>query len=111
MPPRWDSPFDPPSPRDAALLAEVLGALRAQLTESDANGRDAEPLAEAPLPEVQELISAALSELHRVAPPVQQVTGVAPVLGSGVVQELLRRRREARELVTEPPSPTVDERL
>jgi hypothetical protein len=46
-----------------------------------------------------------------VAPPMQQVTGVAPVLGSGVVQELLRRRREARELVTEPPSPTVDERL
>lgn len=111
MPPRWESPFDPPSPRDAALLAEVLGALRAQLTEPDANGLHAEPLAEAPLPEVQELISAALSELHRVAPPVHQVTGVAPVLGSGVVQELLRRRREARELVTEPPAPTVDERL
>lgn len=111
MPPRWESPFDPPSPRDAALLAEVLGALRAQLTESDADGQSAEPLAEAPLPEVQELISAALSELHRVAPPMQPVTGVAPVLGSGVVQELLRRRREARELVTEPQAPTVDERL
>ena len=60
---------------------------------------------------MQELIHAALSELHRVAPPLQQVTGVAPVLGSGVVQELLRRRRQASELVTAPPTPTVDERF
>ena len=126
MPPRWESPFDPPSPRDTALLAEVLGALRTQLTDPSGEHGDAgragamdsppagslaDDLGEAPSAEVQELIHAALSELHRVAPPLQQVTGVAPVLGSGVVQELLRRRRQASELVTAPPPPTVDERF
>ena len=126
MPPRWESPFDPPSPRDTALLAEVLGALRTQLTDPSGEQGDAgragatdsppagslaDERGEAPSAEVQELIHAALSELHRVAPPLQQVTGVAPVLGSGVVQELLRRRRQASELVTAPPPPTVDERF
>ena len=133
MPPRWESPFDPPSPRDAALLAEVLGALRTQLTDAagSAESPHASPAAaapgdtspvvaspratdaiEAPSAEVQELISAAVSELHRVAPPLLQGVGVAPVLGSGVVQELLRRKRAARGTVLEdPPQPTVDERL
>lgn len=121
MPPRWESPFEPPSHRDTALLAEVLGALQAQLT----GAPDAEPVhreaIESPSAEVQELISAAVAELHRVAPPLLQGTGVAPVLGSGVVQELLRRRRDARavngahaalDAVAEPAPPsTVDERL
>ena len=139
MPPRWESPFDPPSPRDAALLAEVLGTLRTQLTEATESNAPSNVAAgtapgaaasapgdtptaaltprsldaiEAPSAEVQELISAAVSELHRVAPPLLQGVGVAPVLGSGVVQELLRRKRAARGTVLEdPPQPTVDERL
>jgi hypothetical protein len=103
MPPRWESPFDPPSPRDAALLAEVLGALQSQLT------NPTEPAGEPPTPEVQQLIQAAVAELHRIAPP-PSVGGVAPVLGSGVVQELLRRRRQAQHVVTASPAPLVDER-
>lgn len=124
MPPRWESPFEPPSHRDTALLAEVLGALQAQLTGAS-DAPDATPAhreaIEPPSAEVQELISAAVAELHRVAPPLLQGTGVAPVLGSGVVQELLRRRRDARavngahaalDAVAEPAPPsTVDERL
>jgi hypothetical protein len=104
MPPRWESPFDPPSPRDAALLAEVLGALQSHLTEP------AESEGEPPSAEVQQLIQAAVAELHRVAPP-PPVGGVAPVLGSGVVQELLRRRHQAQHAVTAAPTSTVDERL
>jgi hypothetical protein len=104
MPPRWESPFDPPSPRDAALLAEVLGALQSHLTEP------AEPAGEPPTPEVQQLIQAAVAELHRVAPP-PAMGGVAPVLGSGVVQELLRRRHQAQHVVVDAAAPTVDERL
>ena len=123
MPPRWESPFEPPSQRDTALLAEVLGALQAQLTGApDAAPAPAHREAiEPPSAEVQALISAAVAELHRVAPPLLQGTGVAPVLGSGVVQELLRRRRNARavngahaalDAVAEPAPPsTVDERL
>lgn len=112
VPPRWESPFDTPSPRDAALLAEVLGELRSQLTDAVDAPPPAREDAEPPSAEVQELISAAVAELHRVAPPLLQGTGVAPVLGSGVVQELLRRRREARGVVVEsPPPPKVDERL
>lgn len=104
MPPRWESPFDPPSPRDAALLAEVVGALQSHLTEPP--GAEGEP----PTPEVQQLIQAAVAELHRVAPPAP-MGGVAPVLGSGVVQELLRRRHQAQHAVAAAPAPTVDERL
>ncbi|MFN8666482.1 MAG: hypothetical protein U0164_04700 [Gemmatimonadaceae bacterium] len=121
MPPRWESPFEPPSHRDTALLAEVLGALQSQLTDTSADATAKSIDVVPPSAEVQELISAAVAELHRVAPPLLQGTGVAPVLGSGVVQELLRRQREARavngahaalDAVAEPaPPPTVDERL
>lgn len=104
MPPRWESPFDPPSPRDAALLAEVLSALQSELAAPD------DPDSGPPSPEVQQLIQAAVAELHRVAPPVA-VGGVAPVLGSGVVQELLRRRQHAQHASVAPSVPTVDERL
>lgn len=104
MPPRWESPFEPPSPRDAALLAEVLGALQSQLA-APASAHD-----EPPTPEVQQLIQAAIAELHRLAPPVA-AGGVAPVLGSGVVQELLRRRHQAQQPSAAPAAPCVDERL
>lgn len=110
MTPRWASPFDP-SPRDAALLAEVLGALQSHLTDgADAPACDS-PVEGGPSPEVRELISAAIAELHRVAPAHVPEPGIAPVLGSGVVHELLRRKREARPLLLDEPEPTVDERL
>ncbi len=112
MPPRWESPFDP-SPRDAAMLSEVLGALQARLGDSspdatgDGGADEASPLS----PDVQDLISAALAELQRLSPIHRPEGGVAPVLGSGVVHELLRQKRESRILLVEEPEPTVDERL
>jgi hypothetical protein len=106
MPPRWESSFDP-SPRDTALLAEVLGALRAQLDEGSAGGEGTE----GPSADVQELISAAVAELHRVAPLHRPTAGVAPVLGSGVVHQLLRQGRIPRAVLPDEPEPTVDERL
>ncbi|MBK6486375.1 MAG: hypothetical protein IPF98_05820 [Gemmatimonadetes bacterium] len=110
MTPRWESPFDP-SPRDAALLAEVLGALQSHLTDG-AEAPAGEALEEGgPSSEVRELISAAIAELHRVSPAHDRSAGIAPVLGSGVVHELLRRKREARPLLLDEPEPTVDERL
>lgn len=106
MTPTWESPFDQ-SPRDAALLAEVLGALQSQLGESvTETGADDDVT-----PDVRELISAAVAELHRVATAPRLDAGVAPVLGSGVVAELLRRRHDSRPLLLEEPEPTVDERL
>lgn len=106
MPPRWESSFDP-SPRDTALLAEVLGALRAQLTDDST----AEGATEAPSADIQELISAAVAELHRVAPLHRPTAGIAPVLGSGVVHQLLRRGRETRVVPEDESEPTVDARL
>jgi len=106
MPPRWESSFDP-SPRDTALLAEVLGALRAQLTEGNAAG-EGTPATTA---DVQELISAAVAELQRIAPRHRPTAGIAPVLGSGVVQQLLRHRRDTHTLPQDAPESTVDARL
>ncbi len=68
------------------MLADALHALRRQLAEEDVH----EP---APTPEVQQLVQAAMAELHRVAPVAPQA-GIAPVIGAGVLQELLRRSRE-----------------
>ncbi len=112
MPPRWESPFDS-SPRDAAMLAEVLAALQSHLTSAspDATGDPGSEEGEGHSPDVQDLISAALAELHRVAPIPRAEAGVAPVLGSGVVHELLRQQREPRLLLEAEPEPTVDERL
>lgn len=80
----WDAPDA--SARDTAMLADALHALRRQLAEED-------PHEPTPTPEVQQLVQAAIAELHRVTPPVLQ-GGIAPVLGAGVLQELLRRARE-----------------
>ncbi len=85
------------------MLAEVLGNLQAQLADTalDAGaGTD-----------VAELISAAVAELHRVAPPGRLEGGVAPVLGSGVLQELIRRQRCTPEQTEPEPVRTVDARL
>lgn len=112
MPPRWESPFDP-SPRDAAMLAEVLTALQSHLASPspDATGDTGHEESDAPPADVQHLISAALAELQRIAPIPRAEAGVAPVLGSGVVHELLRQQREPRLLLEDDAEPTVDERL
>lgn len=112
MPPRWESPFDT-SPRDAAMLADVLAALHAQLGSAspDATGDPDTDKAPVSDPDVQHLISAALAELQRLAPEHRAEGGVAPVLGSGVVHELLRQQREPRLLLAEEAEPTVDERF
>jgi hypothetical protein len=103
MTPRWDSSFDHPTRRDTAMLSEVLDTLRAQLTEPD-EGTSASP-------DIEELISAAVSELHRLSPGgLRSVGGIAPVLGSGVLQELLRRRRENLSGASEDVAPVFDQR-
>jgi hypothetical protein len=103
MPLRWDSSFEPPSRRDTALLSEVLDSLRAQLTGPEVEGEAS--------PGVEELISAAISELHRLSPPSPPaVGGIAPVLGSGVLQELLRRRRENSTPTSDDVAPLFDQR-
>src|SRR5688500_14599840 len=105
MTPRWNSTLDGPSPRDAALLAEVLDARGAQLATAalprDGDDRD----------ELTELISAAVAELHRVGLTARAEGGVASVLGAGVLQELLRRRRNPAADAAEPLPHTVDQRL
>ena len=105
MTPRWHSPFDAPSPRDAAVLAEVLDALGAQLSAATPSGEGEER------DELTELISAAVAELHRLGPWARAEGGVAPVLGAGVRQELLRRRRHPAMERDQPPAHTVDQRL
>lgn len=100
---RWESPLGRASPRDASMLAAVLGSLQAQL---------ADPALDAGAgTDVAELISAAVAELHRVAPPSRHEGGIAPVLGSGVLQELLRRQRSTPEKSEPEPVRTVDARL
>jgi hypothetical protein len=75
------------------MIADVLQNLDARLRESASAEHESEDDGRVP-PGVQELIAAAISELQRVL-PVERRGGVAPVLGSGVVQQLLRVRREA----------------
>ena len=99
---RWDS-FDRPSHRETAMLAEVLQTLRTQLSETEGDG-------ETPAG-VEELISAAVSELHRLNPAGTSAGGgIAPVLGSGVLQEILRRRREKLPAASEDVAPHFDQR-
>lgn len=103
MTPRWESPQDRPSPRDAALLSEVFDSLRSQLSTPVESG-------EPPPPAIEALISAALAELNRVSPIVRPAGGVAPVLGSGVLQELLRKSHEPASAISSDPHPALDER-
>ena len=87
------NPAQPGVPRQTTMIADVLQNLDARLREAttaedEAHGGGGVPSG------VQELISAAISELQRVLPAARR-GGVAPVLGSGVVQQLLRVQREA----------------
>jgi hypothetical protein len=100
----WDS-FDRPSQRETAMLSEVLDSLRTQL------GDSAIPSESDAADGIEELISAAVSELHRLNPVGSPaVGGIAPVLGSGVLQELLRRRREKPSAASEDVAPQFDQR-
>ncbi|MGQ0766233.1 MAG: hypothetical protein ACT4OZ_11260 [Gemmatimonadota bacterium] len=73
--------------RDAALLATVLADLRGQLEQSADDGQHS--------PDVEALVSGALAELQRAgALEADNRGGIAPVLGTGVLQELLRRARQ-----------------
>ena len=100
---RWDLSADRPSLRDSALLAEVLGSLGDQLAEAHPDETVSE--------EITELISAAMVELHRFEPLVRHEGGVAPVLGAGVLQELIRRRLHPASELAEPATRSVDHRL
>jgi hypothetical protein len=79
-----DGSGDRASERSAARVAEVLESLKEQLGEASAD-------ANVP-PEVETLVAAAVAELHRLGPAPGR-GGIAPVLGTGVLQELLRRSR------------------
>ncbi len=89
--------------RDAAVIANALRELQAHL--------------ESPAPEdaveaqhVEELVSQALAEIHRVRGATQLPPGIgAPVLGAGVVSRLLKQRREGDTASSDVP-PTVDTR-
>jgi hypothetical protein len=98
MPGPRDAALDRAPGRDTALLADALRALQGHL--------------EGPVPEddvtaahVEDLVAQALAEIHRVQGSTPVQGGIAPVLGAGVLQELLRARR-----VPAPPDgpPTVD---
>jgi hypothetical protein len=103
MSPRWDTRLGPPSTRDTAMLAEVLQALREELRDG-AQGEAAQA------PDVGDLISAALAELQRMPDAARPEGGVAPVLGSGVVQEILRRRAGGGVADPADAPPALDER-
>lgn len=98
---RFESALDRPSGRDAALLRDVLRSLGAQLESHD--GHEAAPAP--PTPEVEDLVAQAVAELHRVQGDPGPLGGVAPVLGAGVVQELLRVRRESGASALRPETP------
>jgi hypothetical protein len=114
MTPRWESPLERSSSRDAALLAEVMGSLERQLTEglSEASQNPDDPArADGAAEGLEDLISAAVAELQRLDTLRRPEGGIAPVLGAGVVQELLRRGRSAT-LEPDPDAPrTFDHRL
>lgn len=81
------SALDGLSVRDEAMLAEVLRTLQFHL--------ELEEGAVAPAPgEIEDLVSKAVAELQRVNGGSRPVGAIAPVLGAGVVQELLRRRKD-----------------
>jgi hypothetical protein len=73
--------------RDTAILADVLNALHRQLVDGD---RELTPTT----PEVDAIVASALAELQRIGMSTERLAGVAPVLGTGVLQELLRRSRD-----------------
>ena len=97
------------SPRETALIADVLESLNDQLRSAEASG-DAAAADPAAADGVQDLISAAMSEMHRLSSLEYHGGGVAPVLGSGVVQSLMRQRHTASVVPSVHAGDNVDER-
>ncbi|MCC6316048.1 MAG: hypothetical protein IT361_00055 [Gemmatimonadaceae bacterium] len=100
MPPRWPSEPDATPDRDTAMLAEVLRTLRRDL-------EAAEGQVELTSEEVQDLVASAVAGLQRLDGQHAPMAAIAPVLGAGVLQELLRQRRERSPRGPAAPS-TVD---
>lgn len=112
---RWSTGDDRPSPRQAALIAELLQAAAGSADlPADTVGDPSVPHGEAshgfPLG-VENLIAAAVSEVSRVSPNPAFQGGIAPVLGAGVLHGILRYRREHPEEQAPANTPHVDERL
>lgn len=95
MPGQRDTALDRAPGRDAMMLAEALRTLQDHL--------------EGPVPEdavvaahVEDLVAQAVAEIHRVQGVAPGAGGVAPVLGSGVLPELLRTGRAPSPPVAPP---------
>ncbi|MFN8571785.1 MAG: hypothetical protein U0132_06965 [Gemmatimonadaceae bacterium] len=103
------SPTPPPVParrRNVALIAAVLDTLGHQLRQVESTPPE-EPEA---APDVRQLIAAAVTEIQRIGTPYELRGGVAPVLGSGVLQGLIRQRHDVAKVAAVPPHDALDER-
>lgn len=85
MTPRWPD-SDGTTSRDTAMLAEVMRALKGEL-----NPELGQP--ELTPAEVEDFVSHAVASVHRLDGLSVPQGGIAPVLGAGVLQELIRQRR------------------
>jgi hypothetical protein len=95
---RRESALERLSVRDEAMLADALRRLQAALEAEGQGTKEAPPT----IAEVEDLVSHAVAELHRLN-GAQPIGTIAPVLGVGVLQELLRRRREGADTPDVPP--------
>lgn len=75
-------------PRDHALIADVLLHLQEQLHAQPVSPEDSYTA------EVESLVSAAIAELQKVTYPRPLPGSGGPVLGSGVIHELVRKARD-----------------
>lgn len=89
--------------RDSAAIANALRELQAHLEQGA-------PIDATEAQHVEDLVSQALAEIHRVRALTQLPPGAsAPVLGAGVVTQLLKQRREGDPAPSDVP-PKVDAR-
>lgn len=84
MTPRW--PADGASSRDTAMLAEVMRALKGEV-DPELGQPELTPA------EVEDFLSHAVANVHKLEGLTMPQGGIAPVLGAGVLQELIRQRR------------------
>jgi hypothetical protein len=85
MTPRWPD-SDGATSRDTAMLAEIMRALKGEL-----NPEMGQP--ELTPAEVEDFVSHAIAGVHKLDGLTIPQGGIAPVLGAGVLQELIRQRR------------------
>jgi hypothetical protein len=84
MAPRWSD--DGVSSRDTAMLAEVMRALKGEV-DPEVGQPELTPA------EVEDFVSHAVANVHKLEGLSIPQGGIAPVLGAGVLQELLRQRK------------------